>query len=320
MLSCYTCPVHRAVARTLLIGALLLAVAGCGYNASATFNADGSVTVGLKLLLPTSLMQSGSGTSVQGLSPADIDKANAELKSKYPGANVARVTEGEESGVLITVPFKTEKDAFAFLTQPSKLSPTGVTSAASSAIDLGNTGGLFVSATRTTSGAIDTYTFKTQAQPLASPSPGSQELLTPDELASIFTITFSLTVPREITSASGALFTQDRKTAIWKLSLTQSQTLTATTDSSVAAGSNGGAGQNPALLIGILVAAIGLGFFLGKITPWRLVSHPAAAPAPAPMGFPPPAVGPPAGDPPSTEPSGPSGPPPGVPPPSPPTT
>ena len=84
---------------------------------------------------------------------------------------------------------------------------------------MGNTGGLFVSATHTTSGQADTYTFKTQAQPTASPSPGSQP--NPADDLSAINRTFSLTVPHEITSAPGALFTQDRKTAVWELSLTR---------------------------------------------------------------------------------------------------
>ena len=120
--------VPSAVARTLLIGATLFAIGGCGYDTSATFNADGSVTVGLKFLLPKSLQQGASGASVSGFNPADIAKANAEIKSKYPGAKVSSVTEGDQFGVVLTVPFKTEKDAFAFMTQPSRLSPSGIAS------------------------------------------------------------------------------------------------------------------------------------------------------------------------------------------------
>src|SRR6202162_5052278 len=197
------------IARTLVALGALLACMACGYDTSATFSADGSVTVGLKFLFPKSLMQSGSGVSVSGLSPADITKANADLGSKYPGAKIATVTEGDESGALLTVPFKTEKDAFAFMTQPSKLSPAP--SSGAPTINLANTGGLFLAAAHTTSGQSDTYTFTTQPQTVASPSPGSQDLLTRDVLSSVFTITFSLTVPHEITTAPGALFTQDRK-------------------------------------------------------------------------------------------------------------
>jgi len=268
----------------------------CGYGTSATFNADGSVTVGLKFLFPKSLMQSGSGVSVSGLSPADITKANADLGSKYPGAKITTVTEGDESGALLTVPFKTEKDAFSFMTQPSRLSPAPAAGAPT--INLANTGGLFTSATHTTSGQSETYTFKTQPQAVASPSPGSQDVLTPDVLSSVFTITFALTVPHEITSAPDALFTQDRKTAIWKLSFTQAQTLTATTGPAVALtgfASSGSSGQNTVLLAGVALVAIVIGFFLGKIT----LRRPALAAAPAPVAgelpsaFPPPPAEPP---------------------------
>jgi hypothetical protein len=267
---------------------MLLVAAGCGYDVSTTFNADGTVGVGLKFLLPKSLLTAGPGVTVTGFSDADIAKANTEAAAKYPGAKVVKVAEGDQAGVLVTVPFKTEKDAFAFLTQPTKLNPSGVTSGASSSIDVGNTGGLFVSATHTTSGQTDTYTFKTQTQPLASPSPGSQPNLA-DGLSSIIRVTFSLTVPHEITSAPDALFTQDRKTAVWELSLTQAQTLTATTGSSATlAGfaSNAPAGQSSALLIGVGLVAIALGFLLAKITPWLLVRGPAVVPATAPVAAP----------------------------------
>jgi len=120
--------VHKFIARSVLIAAVLLAAVGCGMDTSTTFNADGSVTVGLKLLFPKTLMQGSSGTTVSGLTPAEIASANAQLKKKYPGGKIAVVTEGDEQGALITVPFKTEKDAFAFLTQPSTLSPSGATS------------------------------------------------------------------------------------------------------------------------------------------------------------------------------------------------
>src|ERR1700674_5026937 len=162
--------VRGTVARTVLIGAVLLAAAACGYDSSTTFNADGSVTVGLKFLFPTSLMQAGSSGSVSGFTPAALTKANAQLAAKYPGAKVVAVTEGDESGAAITVPFKTEKDAFAFMTQPSQLKPSGAASGSSTGINLGNTGGLFASATHTTSGPADTYTFTTQPAALASPS------------------------------------------------------------------------------------------------------------------------------------------------------
>jgi len=293
----------------VLIGAILVSAAACGYDVSTTFNADGTVGVGLKFLLPKSLLEGGPGMTVTGFSDAEIAKAGREAASKYPGAKVVKVTERDQAGVLVTIPFRTEKDAFAFLTQPTNLSPSGVTSGAGSSIDVGNTGGLFVSATHTTSGQTDTYRFKTQAQPPASASPG-QASLGADSLSSIIRITFSLTVPHEITSAPDALFTQDRKTAVWELSLTQSQTLTATTGpSATLAGfaSNIPSGHSSALLIGVGLAAIGLGFALAKITPWLLVRGPAVVPATAPADLSSPASEPP--------PSGLQGPPPEIPPP-----
>ena len=283
------------------MAAVLLAAVACGYDTSATFNADGTVTVGLKFLLPKSLLEGGPNVTVHGFSQADIDKANAELASKYPGAKITKVSEGDESGVALTVPFKTEKDAFAFLTQPSKLSPGDVTSSSSSSIDVGNTGGLFVSATHTTSGQSDTYTFKTQAQPPASPSPGSQITITPDELSSILSVTFSLTVPHEIASAPGALFTIDRRTAIWKLSLTQAQTLKATTGPAIAlagSASNRAVVQNPVLLTGIGLA-IAIAFLLGMFTSARLFHRPNVAPAPVLADSTSPAGEPPAASPPT---------------------
>ena len=47
----------RAFAKALLVASVLLVAAGCGYDTSATFNPDGSVTVGMKFLFPKSLMQ-----------------------------------------------------------------------------------------------------------------------------------------------------------------------------------------------------------------------------------------------------------------------
>jgi hypothetical protein len=311
------------VARSVLIGAVLLAAAACGYDSSTTFNADGSVTVGLKFLFPTSLMQGGSSGSVTGFTPADLTKASAQLAAKYPGAKVVAVTEGDESGAAITVPFKTEKDAFAFMTQPSQLKPSGATSGSSTGINLGNTGGLFASATHTTSGQADTYTFTTQPAPLASPSPGSQASpLTNDELASIFTVTFSLTVPGQITSAPGALFTLDRKTAIWKLSWLKAETLTATTGPTVAltglvaGGSNG---QSPILPIGVGIVAIIVGFALGKFLPSRTKRSsalPAMGPATEPNGSAPPVARPETQPPPLQTAGAWPGPPPGAPPPA----
>src|SRR5207302_342856 len=129
-------------------------------------------------------------------------------------------TEGDEKGALMTIPFKSEKDAFTFLTAPSQLSPSKATSGSGIGINLSNTGGLFSTATHTTSGQNDTYTFKTAPAPMASPSPGTQQIISGDEIASVFVITFALTVPHVITSAPGALCTLDRKTAIWKLART----------------------------------------------------------------------------------------------------
>jgi len=296
---------------------MLIAAAGCGYDVSATFNADGTVGLGLKFLLPKSLLAGGQGLTVSGFSDADIAKANTELASKYPGAKVVKVTEGEEAGVLLAIPFKTEKDAFAFMTEPTKLNPSAA-SGAGSTIDVGNTGGLFVSAVHTTSGPTDTYTFKTQAQPPASPSPGSSAIPTAD-LSSVIRITFSLTVPHEITSAPDALFTQDRKTAVWELSLTQAQTLTATTNSTTTlAGfsANATSGQSSAFLIGVGLVAVALGFALAKVTPWLFVRGPVVVPATAPAAAP--AEVPwPAGEPPAAEPPAGAftGPPPEMPPP-----
>ena len=271
------------MARTVVLTALLFAAAACGYDTSTTFNSDGTVNVGLKFLFPKSLMQSSSGSAIQGLSPTDIAASNKSLQSKYPGAKISLVTEGDESGALVTVPFKTEKDAFAFLTQPSKLSPSSATSGTSPVINLSNTGGIFSSATHTTSGANDTYTFKTTPTPLPSPSPGSQQVITDDEVASIFTITFTLKLPHVITSAPGALFTLDRQTAIWKLSWTKPQTLTATTGPEVALAANigGAAAPDYRLVIAVGFTAIAVGFLIGMFAPWRSQRRQAMAPAAA---------------------------------------
>ena len=268
----------KSAARTLLLVAFLIA-SGCGYEAGATFNGDGSVVVSLKFLVPKALTQSGSGTSVSGISPADIQKANRELAAKYPGAKVFTITEGDETGAEETIPFKTEKEAFAFLTQPSKLAK-GLSGAASTSLDLGNTGGLFASATHTSSGASDTYTFQTQPQPLSSASPGSQEAQQSEELASLITITFALTVPHEITSADGALFTADRKTAIWKLSLVHAQTFVATTGpGGIGLAANTITGISTAVLVGVVLVAVGLGFLGGLVIGWSRMHLHAAAPA-----------------------------------------
>jgi hypothetical protein len=114
----------RTLARAVALLALVLAVGACGADTSATFNPDGTVTVGLKFLFPKSLMQGSGGATVSGFSPSDIASANKQLQQQYPGGKITLVTEGDETGALITVPFKTEKEAFAFLTQPSKLTPS----------------------------------------------------------------------------------------------------------------------------------------------------------------------------------------------------
>src|SRR5436309_4975524 len=142
----------------MLVAAIVAASAACGYDTSATFSTDGSVTVGLKFLSPKSLMSGTSGSSVSGFSPSDIASANAKLQAKYPGGKVAVVTEGDESGALVTIPFKTEKDAFAFMTQPSKLSPSAPSSSSGLNLNLSNTGGMFTSATHSTSGQSDVAT------------------------------------------------------------------------------------------------------------------------------------------------------------------
>jgi len=208
---------------------------------------------------------------VSGFRPSDIASANAKLQAKYPGGKVSVVTEGDESGALVTIPFKTEKDAFAFMTQPSKLSPAASSSSSGLSLNLSNTGGMFTSATHSTSGQSDTYTFKTAPAVQPSPSPGSQEVLTGDELASMFTVTFALTVPRVITSAQGALFSLDRKTAIWKLNWLHAQTLTATTgpDAGGLVSSISPVQGDVRVAIAVGFIAIAVGFLLGMFLTWR---------------------------------------------------
>ena len=300
------------IGRALLVASVLLAAVACGYDTTATFNADGSVTVGMKFLFPKSLMQAGSGTTVSGFSPSDIASANAKLQKQYPGGKVVVVAEGDETGALVTIPFKTEKDAFAFLTQPSKLNPSGATSG-SLGLNLSNTGGMFTSATHTTSGQSDTYSFKTAPTPLPTPAPGEQQMISQDEIASIFTVTFALTLPHVITSAPGALFTLDRKTAIWKLSWTQAQTLTATTGSDAGLVANVSPLQDARLVIAVGFTAVAIGFLLGMFLTWRGLFRPppprtAQPVVPAPATAEPPAMqsptawpGPPPDAPPPTE-------------------
>ena len=268
----------------LLTAVLLLVAAGCGYDTSTTFNADGSVTVGLKLLFPKELVQGANGPSVSGFTPTDLASANSSLQARYPGATIVPVTEGDESGASITIPFKTEKAAFEFMTAPSQLTPSGATSGSGVSLNLSNTGGLFTSAAHTSAGGFDTYTFKTAPQPIASPSPGSQQVISDTEIASIFTITFSLTVPHEITSAPGAVFTLDRKTAMWKLSWTKAETLTATTGSDTGLVAAVTPATDTRLTVVVGAIAIAVGIAVGMLLPWRRIRP---APAPAPVETPP---------------------------------
>ena len=302
---------RRKLAVGAIVAAALLAAAGCGFDTSATFNTDGSVTVGVKLLFPKSLLSGSNGATVSGFTPADIANANTQLQKRYPGGKVTAVTEGDETGALITVPFQTEKEAFAFLTQPSTLSPSGATSGTGVGINLSNTGGLFTAATHTTSGGNDTYTFKTAPQPLPSPSPGEQQIITDDEIASIFVITFSLTVPHVITSAPGAVFTLDRKTAIWKLSWTKAQTLTATTGPDTGPVAAVTPLQDWRLLIAVGFIAVAVGFLLGMLLTWRGLLQRTPQPAAA-LANAPPASTPPGSETPTSWP----GPPPEAPPPT----
>jgi hypothetical protein len=294
------------IARAIVAASLMLAAAACGYDASATFNPDGSVVVGLKFLFPKSLMNGSNGTSVSGLSPSDLRSANAQLQKKYPGGKVTAVTDGDETGAMVTVPFKTEKDAFAFLTQPSTLSPSGATSGSSLGLNLSNTGGMFKSARHTTSGSNDTYTFTTAPATQPTPSSGSQQVLTDDEVQSIFTITFAVTLPHVITSAPGALFTIDRKTATWKLHWTRSETLIATTGPDTALAGSVAPLQDARPLVAVGFIALSVGFLLGMLGTSRGLltrRHPApvavavAPPAQAPgeIPGPPPGAAPPAG-------------------------
>jgi hypothetical protein len=278
----------QAVSRRVVLAAIVLTAAACGADTSATFQADGSVTVGMKFLFPRSLMQSSGGTTINGFSQSDIASANKQLQQKYPGGTITVVTEGDETGAQITIPFKTEKDAFAFLTLPPKMSPSGATSGSSIGLNLSNTGGMFSSATHTTSGATDTYRFVTVAQPQASPKPGQQEVITDDELQSIFTITFAITVPHVITSAPGALFTLDRKTAIWKLRWTRSETLTATTGPDAGLTASILPLQDWRLLTAVAFIAIAAGFLGGMFITWRGLTPRPAPVQPAPE-VPPPA-------------------------------
>ncbi len=268
----------RLIAATFAAGLVLVAAAGCGFETSASFSADGSVTVGLKFLFPKDLMQGTNGASISGFSASDLASANKQLQTKYPGARIAPVTEGDESGALITVPFKTEKDAFAFLTAPSQMTPAGAASSSGLKLNLSNTGGIFKSATHMSSGGTDTYTFKTAPQPVSSPTPGQQQVISDAELASMFSITFSLAVPHTITSAPGAVFTLDRKTAIWKLSWTKAQTLTATTgaDAGLAAAVTPAADTRLTVIVAVIAVAVGVA--LGMLMPWRMTGRPDSPP------------------------------------------
>ena len=266
------------VATTLL----LLTAAGCGYDTSATFSADGSVTIGLKLLFSKDLVQGANGASISGFRPSDLASASSALEEKYPGAKIVAVTQGDESGAALTIPFKTDKAAFDFMTAPPQLTPAGATSGTGVSLNLSDTGGLFTSATHTHACGVDTYTFTTAAQRMPSPSPGSQQVISDSELASIFTITFSLTVPREITSAPGAVFTLDRRTAIWKLNWSGGETITATTgpDTALVAAVTPAPDTRLAVAVGAIAIVIGVG--LGMLVPWRLIRPAAAPPAETP--------------------------------------
>ena len=270
----------------LVMALLLFTAAGCGYETSAVFSADGSVTIGLTLLFPKDLMSGTNGTSISGFTPTDLASANTKLQGKYPGAKIVAVTQGDESGAAITIPFKTEKAAFDFLTAPPQLTPSGATSGTGVSLNLSNTGGLFTSATHTTAGAVDTYTFKTAPQAASSPSPGSQQVISDSEIASIFSITFALTVPHEITSAPGATFTLDRKTAIWKLDWTKADTLTATTgpDTGLVAAVTPATDTRLTVMVGVIAIAVGI--VLVMLMPWRRM-RPAPIPEPPPVETPP---------------------------------
>src|SRR5207253_706287 len=159
-----------------------------------------------------------------------------------------------------------------------KLSQSGATSGSGLKLNLSNTGGLFTSATHTTSGQQDTYTFKTAPTPSASPTPGQQQILSQDEVASIFVVTFAITVPHVITSAPGALFTLDRKTAIWKLTWTKAQTLTATTGSDAGLVASVSPAQDSRLVIAVGFIAIAVGFLLGMLMAWRGLRRPLGQP------------------------------------------
>jgi hypothetical protein len=151
---------------------------------------------------------------------------------------------------------------------------------------------MFTSATHSTNGANDTYTFKTSPQPMPSPSPGDQQIITNDEMASIFVITFSLSVPHTITSAPGAVFTLDRKTATWKLSWTHAQTLSATTGPDTGLVASTTPLQDWRLLVAVGFIAIAAGFLLGMFMTWRGLLRPAlhatsaASFVPAPLSAP----------------------------------
>jgi len=127
----------------------------------------------------------------------------------------------------------------------------------------------------------------------------------------MFTVTFALTVPHVITSAQGALFSLDRKTAIWKLSWLHAQTLTATTGPEagglVSSISPVQGDVRVAIAVGFI--AIAVGFLLGMFLTWHgllprrqlapVTPPSAAAPEPAPiappgaLGGPPPDATPP---------------------------
>src|SRR5207302_9082265 len=125
---------------------------------------------------------------------------------------------------------------------------------------------------------------KTAPTPMATRAPGEQQMISQDEIASIFIVTFAVTLPHVITSAPNALFTFDRKTAIWKLSWTKSQTLTATTGSDVGLLATVSPLEDARLVIAVGFTAVAVGFLLGMFLTWRGLLRPAPPRAIEPIG------------------------------------
>ncbi len=76
------------------------------------------MTVGLKFLFPKSLMDGANGATVTGMSPSDIAAANATLQSKYPGAKITVVTEGDEKGAQVAIPLRPRRKHLRFSPRP----------------------------------------------------------------------------------------------------------------------------------------------------------------------------------------------------------